>query len=234
MFTLVIGGSASGKSDYAERHVLSLKGGGPRIYIATMEPFGEEAQARIARHHAMRRDRGFETIECYRNAGALLLPENSNVLLEDLGNLAANELFGTEPAQTEISTDLYTDEAGKLPATEPAQTEKSTDLYTDEAGKLFGTEPTQEDVRTDRSLDNVCTVLLNKIAADIDSLRAQCSHLTIVTNEVFSGGKEYGGETLTYLRLLAALNRELAARADLVVEVVCGLPDVWKGQETGK
>ena len=191
MFTLVIGGSASGKSDYAERHVLSLKGDGPRIYMATMEPFGAEAQARIARHHAMRRDRGFETIECYRNAGAVRLPENSNVLLEDLGNLAANELFGAELPQADDGAELHTDE--------------------------------------------LSAVLSERIAADIDSLRAQCSHLTIVTNEVFSGGKEYEGETLTYLRVLAALNRKLAARADFVVEVVCGLPDVLKfGQQTGK
>ena len=184
MFTLVIGGSASGKSDYAERHVLSLGGDGPRIYIATMEPFGEEAQARIARHHAMRRDRGFETIECYRNAGTVRLPENSNVLLEDLGNLAANELFGAELPQAENGAEQHT--------------------------------------------DDISAALSERIAAEIDSLRSQCSHLTIVTNEVFSGGKEYEGETLTYLRLLAMLNRKLAAGADLVVEVVCGLPDILK------
>ena len=41
MLTLVIGGSASGKSEYAEQHVMSLNGA--RIYIATMEPFGKEA-----------------------------------------------------------------------------------------------------------------------------------------------------------------------------------------------
>lgn len=188
MFTLVIGGSASGKSDYAERHVLSLKGDGPRIYIATMEPFGEEAQARIARHHAMRRDRGFETIECYRKAGTVRLPKGCNVLLEDLGNLAANELFGADFSLTDDGTNPCT--------------------------------------------DDICALLSERITADIDSLRSQCSHLTIVTNEVFSGGKEYEGETLTYLHLLAALNRKLAARADLVVEVVCGLPDVLKGPKT--
>ena len=49
-----------------------------------------------------------------------------------------------------------------------------------------------------------------------------------MTNEVFSGGKNYEGDTLTYLRILAKLGRLLAARADYVVEVVCGLPDVLK------
>ena len=209
MFTLVIGGSASGKSDYAERHVLSLKGDGPRIYIATMEPFGEEAQARIARHHAMRRDRGFETIECYRNIGAVRLPENSNVLVEDLGNLTANELFDAELLRGN----------------------NRTNLHMDEIGGPFCTEHPQADGQTKPRTEDLCTALSERIAAEIDSLYAQCSHLTIVTNEVFSGGKKYEGETLTYLRVLAMLNRKLAARADFVVEVVCGLPDVWKGPE---
>ena len=178
MFTLVIGASDSGKSDYAERFVLSQEGSGPRIYIATMEPFGSEAQARIARHHAMRRDRGFETLECYRNIGCISVPGNSNVLLEDLGNLAANELFG---------------------------------------GSVFSEEEKN--------------ALPDRIAEEIEALRTGCAHLTIVTNEVFSGGKNYEGDTLTYLRILAKLGRLLAARADYVVEVVCGLPDVLKGPE---
>ena len=214
MFTLVIGGSASGKSDYAERHVLSLGGDGPRIYIATMEPFGEEAQARIARHHAMRRGRGFETIECYRNAGAVRLPENSNVLLEDLGNLAANELFGAELPQADNGAEL----PQKQGSTEPPQAEKQ--------------DGTEAQDGTEQHTDDISAALSERIAAEIDSFRSQCSHLTIVTNEVFSGGKEYEGETLTYLRLLAMLNRKLAAGADLVVEVVCGLPDILKGAQT--
>ena len=181
MFTLVIGASASGKSDYAERFVLSQEGSGPLIYIATMEPFGKEAQARIARHHAMRRDRGFETLECYRNIGNISVPKNSSVLLEDLGNLVANELFG---------------------------------------GYAFTEEEKNE--------------LPERIAEEIEALRTRCAHLTIVTNEVFSGGNNYEGDTLTYLRVLAKLGRLLAMEADYVVEVVCGLPDVLKGKDQEK
>ena len=199
MFTFVIGGSASGKSDYAEQHVLSLGGGGPRIYIATMEHFGEEAQARIARHHAMRRGRGFETIECRRNVGSLVLPENSNVLLEDLGNLVANEMFGAAGMPEDAS----------MPTPEGAGT------------------PSPEDAGTPHS---------ERIAGEIEKLRAGCAHLTIVANEVFSGGKEYEGETLAYLRVLAELSRRLAQRADQVVEVVCGQPmrSVWKENVCGQ
>ena len=57
----------------------------------------------------------------------------------------------------------------------------------------------------------------------------RCSNLTIVTNEVFSDGTDYGDGTIEFLRELAALNRELAAKADLVAEAVCGLPNVLKG-----
>ena len=51
MFTLVVGGAASGKSEYAEQLILRA-GALPRYYVATMEPFGAEARARIARHRA--------------------------------------------------------------------------------------------------------------------------------------------------------------------------------------
>ena len=60
-------------------------------------------------------------------------------------------------------------------------------------------------------------------------LIAACENLTVVTNEVFSGGADYAAESLRYMRTLADLNRELAVRADLVVEIVCGLPNILKG-----
>lgn len=170
MFTLIIGGSASGKSEYAEQHVLSLSGN--PVYIATMEPFGDEAMARIQRHQMIRAGRGFETIECYVNLSEIEIPPESNILLEDMGNLIANELYRS-----------------------------------DGGGK-------------------------DAVLRGIQSVLNRCRHMTVVTNEVFSGGRNYEGDTIRYLRELAEVNRELAARADRVEEVVCGLPNVLKGEET--
>ena len=47
--------------------------------------------------------------------------------------------------------------------------------------------------------------------------------------EVFSGGLDYAGDTGRYLRLMAEVNRKLAARAHRVCEVVCGIPQEHKG-----
>lgn len=94
MLNLVIGAAASGKSEYAEDIVMSLSG--EKIYIATMEPFGAEAEERIARHRVLRAGKGFTTVERPRNLIGLTPEADWNVLIEDLPNLVANELFSPE------------------------------------------------------------------------------------------------------------------------------------------
>ena len=91
MLTLVIGGAASGKSAYAES--LVLKTGLPRYYLATMQVWDAECAARVAKHRAMRAEKQFETLECPLHLDHLALPGRGTVLLEDLGNLVANELY---------------------------------------------------------------------------------------------------------------------------------------------
>jgi adenosylcobinamide kinase/adenosylcobinamide-phosphate guanylyltransferase len=91
MRALVIGGAASGKSEYAEALAISLPG--PHYYVATMMPCDEEDWQRIEKHRAMRAEKGFTTVERYTGLARLALPARGTVLLECLGNLAANELF---------------------------------------------------------------------------------------------------------------------------------------------
>lgn len=97
MITIVTGGSKCGKSSFAES--LFEKTGGRKIYIATMIPYGEDAQTAIERHRKMRKDKGFETIEKYTDIDEICLPEKCSVILECMGNLCANEMF----ANNEIS-----------------------------------------------------------------------------------------------------------------------------------
>jgi adenosylcobinamide kinase/adenosylcobinamide-phosphate guanylyltransferase len=97
MMAVVTGGSGSGKSAFAESLVVSL-GDHPRYYIATMHPFDEESHKRIARHRAMRREKNFETVECYTGLKKLSFPEDAVVLLECMSNLAANEMFEEDGA----------------------------------------------------------------------------------------------------------------------------------------
>ena len=65
----------------------------------------------------------------------------------------------------------------------------------------------------------------------VEALRRRCRVLVIVSNEVCAGGADYGEETLRYMRTLAEINRRLAAMADSVCEVVCGVADYYKGEE---
>ncbi len=106
MLVLILGGSASGKSEYAEKRVMELtKNGGKRLYLATMQPYGQDAEFRIKRHQKLRMNKGFETVERYRDLAGLCIKEDGNagqskgfesdrtILLECMSNLVANEMF---------------------------------------------------------------------------------------------------------------------------------------------
>ncbi len=170
MLTLVVGGSASGKSAIAER--LAVQSGLPRFYVATMRVWDAESEKRVARHRAMRREKRFETLECPLHLEKLDMPARGTALLEDMGNLAANELYDADGAKADA---------------------------------------------------------VSAILRGADRLHAQCAHLIIVSNEVFRGGADYAGDTDAYLLALAQINNALAARAENVCRVVCGIPKWVKG-----
>ena len=96
MLTLVLGGAASGKSEYAES--LVLRSALPRYYLATMQVWDAECAARVEKHRKMRAAKQFETVECPLHLEAVRLPQKGTVLREDLGNLTANELYDADGA----------------------------------------------------------------------------------------------------------------------------------------
>ena len=58
MLILVSGGSGSGKSAFAE-DLITASGLETKIYVATMQAWDAEGEARVARHRAMRAGKGF-------------------------------------------------------------------------------------------------------------------------------------------------------------------------------
>ena len=152
MIALVIGGASSGKSAFAEKLALSFPG--PHVYAATMRHGDAETERRIARHRRMREGAGFITAEIAD--GQPCPREGRTVLLEDLGNLVANDL--------------------------------------------------------DKAVEEVLSF----------------DNAVFVGNDVGRDGYDYGKFTRAYIERIGALSCAIAQRADLVVEVVAGIPRIVK------
>ena len=106
MMVLVIGGSGSGKSSYAEKTAVSLaQAGMKKYYLATMQVFDDEGRKKVEKHRDLRNGKGFFTIEQpTRISGVLEKMEDGDrtALLECISNLTANEMFSEEKAKTEM------------------------------------------------------------------------------------------------------------------------------------
>ena len=176
MFAFIAGGAASGKSAWAESLAMAL--GGRKCYIATMEPFGEEAEIRIQHHRNARREKGFQTAEIYtgmaRSVGTLCC---DTALLECMTNWMANEMYSPSGAGKDA---------------------------------------------------------LGAVKKGIDALCAAVSNLVVVSGDLFCEGLDYGPYTGDYLENLAEVSRCLSARADLVVELCCGIPIVHRHNDVGR
>ncbi len=105
MLVLIVGTPNSGKSARAEEITLQLASGGPRFYLATMEPYGEEGRARVEKHRKAREGKGFVTVERACGLDALDIAgvggANGAWLLECVSNLVGNEMY--LPKNAELS-----------------------------------------------------------------------------------------------------------------------------------
>ena len=100
MLVLVTGGSASGKSAFAEEIAEKIRDkNGSKYYLAFMKNDSEAAEKRIERHRKLRQGKGFVTLEIPCDLDKKL-PEiyqkmcsHDTVLMESVGVLLANEMF---------------------------------------------------------------------------------------------------------------------------------------------
>ena len=94
---LVLGGSGSGKSAYAEERIkkISLEKRLPVYYVATMKVYGAEEEKIVERHKQLRAGKGFFAVEQPTDLCQVLdkVEEDCAVILECLSNLCANEMF---------------------------------------------------------------------------------------------------------------------------------------------
>lgn len=104
MMTLIIGGSGSGKSAYAEDYMISISEKKKKYYIATMQVYDAEGERKIERHRTLRSGKKFSTIEQpvdIEKAKAKMEVGEKTALLECISNLTANEMFAGEVPETE-------------------------------------------------------------------------------------------------------------------------------------
>ncbi len=107
MMILVIGGSGSGKSSYAEGLAVSLAESGniKKYYLATMQVCDAEGRQKVGRHRKLRSGKGFFTIEqpteIHRAIEKMERGERV-ALLECISNLTANEMFSEGETKSEM------------------------------------------------------------------------------------------------------------------------------------
>lgn len=187
MMKLVMGGSGSGKSAYAEKCICRLyrelctEDAGRNkeaslYYVADMIPYGQETAKKIEAHRKMRAGKGFATLEWYVDLpGKLSDPKapilkGSCVLLECISNLTANEMYEPDGAE------------------------------------------------------NMGRDTAESVIKGVQMLKERCSHLVVVTNDVFRESVPDTEEMSAYKDNLGKINRVLAEMADRVTEVVYGVP----------
>lgn len=175
---LVIGGSRSGKSDYAQ--TLAESASGARYYLATCPPpqgDDPEMTSRVLAHRQKRRGRGWQTMEEPLELARLLesMPGEATVLIDCL------TLW--------ISNLLYADAAGGLD-------EERIALLTEEV---------------------------------LAAARTRAGQVIVVTSEVGCGLVPEQALARRYRDLVGRCNQVMAAGADRVAQVVCGIPVIIKG-----
>ena len=215
MITLIMGGSGSGKSAYAEDYALAQAGESLKYYIATMQIYDAEGQRKVERHRKLRAGKGFVTIEQptdIAEAGLQMVTVQQSECRQKMNPVEVSGV--ADESEEKRSASIAGDEKEETQNASTALLECMSNLV---ANEMFSSE----------QMPDVDTVV-EEIVQGIASLTSQLSHLVIVSNNVFEDGIEYDETTLRYIEALGRINTRLAEMADHVVEVVVGIPVIIK------
>ncbi len=73
--------------------------------------------------------------------------------------------------------------------------------------------------------------VFEKVSGEIIALSMKCELLIAITNQVGEDGMEYLSETKKYIENMGKINERLAFEAEMVVEMVYGIPLYLKGNK---
>ena len=198
MLHVVTGGSGSGKSEYAEK-LIAESALHRRIYVATMMVWDDEGRKRVRRHREMRSGKGFITIEHYTGLSSL---ELSTCDKQSTGaTLSIGEKMALAAAVREKA----------LP-----QDGENTSVLLECMSNLLANEMFENDGAGDKAVE--------EIIIGIDSLINCTENTVIVSNDIFGDGINYAGKTREYINNLGLINRYISLKADMIYEIVCGIP----------
>ena len=227
MIYFIFGGSASGKSEYAENLAVFCASGG----CADLSADGGAVDCRKycnsdAGGKEERNGRSFEKTE---NGGRLLYVAT---MRRDSGEAAARirkhreqrrgkgfRLYEAEslsalkgaPCAHTILFDCLSDFAANV-------------MFSEENLRRFTESESLSESGRNSLLETYRISLSEEIGTGVRELEEKCENLVIVSDFVFSDGSVYDSLTELYICLLGDLWRKIAERADEVTEIVFGLP----------
>ena len=220
MIALVTGGASSGKSAFAEQLALSLPG--PHVYAATMRHGDAETEARIERHRAMRAGKGFVTIELAKGSWTSQLDKRVDDFSEPVVTVAI-----ACSADEHVSTLRALADSAPATAEEVAVSARGALARKSNPVQMEG-ENVLPLVAGTALLEDLSNLVVNECASQLPGVLAS-DNVVVVANEIGADGVRYDDFTCGFIHQLGALACGIAARADVVVEVVAGLPRVVKG-----
>lgn len=236
MMTLILGGSGSGKSAYAEDYLLRItadkqksdKSEYRKYYIATMQIWDAEMQAKVDRHHRLRQGKGFTTIEqpVALEKALEMMRESENA--EQSGNIerfTVNETMqygNTERPEPQIqSVAALLECMSNLVANE---------MYSMECNSMECNSMECNSMDTQKA----GLTVTERVLQGVEALKRQADLFVIVTNNVFEDGITYDSSTMEYIETLGRINERMAAEADEIIEVVAGIPQWIKKADAQK